>query len=159
MLMGLARKIPQAHGSMKEGKWDRKNYQGTELFNKTLGILGMGRIGTEVAKRAQAFGMKVVAYDPYLSPERATDLGIEKVELNDLLARADFITLHTPMTAQTKNILSVENLAKTKKGVRIVNCARGGLIDEPIARIGLGIGVPGDNLDSLGAGLVMHRAT
>src|SRR3546814_2305410 len=103
---------------------------GVELTNKTLGLFGAGNIGSIVADRARGLKMKVVAYDPFLTPERAIELGIEKADLDTLLARADFITLHTPLTDQTRNILSAENLAKTKKGVRIINCARGGLIDE-----------------------------
>ncbi len=103
---------------------------GVEITAKTLGLIGAGNIGSIVAERAIGLKMRVIAYDPYLSPERAVQLGVEKVELDDLLKRADFITLHVPMTEKTKNILSAENLAKTRKGVRIVNCARGGLVDE-----------------------------
>jgi D-3-phosphoglycerate dehydrogenase / 2-oxoglutarate reductase len=131
MLMSLARKIPQAHVSMKEGKWSRKDFQGTELLNKTLGILGMGRIGSEVAKRAQAFGMKVVAYDPYLSLARAKALQVElKEHAEDVYAEADFITVHMPMTEETKGMVNAAAFAKMKKGVRILNCARGGIINE-----------------------------
>ena len=107
---------------------------GVELFAKTLGLIGAGNIGSIVADRALGLKMKVVAYDPFLSPERAVELGVEKVELDELLARADFITLHTPLTDKTSNILSAENLAKTKKGVLIINCARGGLVDEAALR-------------------------
>jgi len=131
MLMAVARKIPQAHGSMKEGKWDRKNYQGTELYNKTLGILGMGRIGGEVAKRAQAFGMKVLAYDPYLSRARAEALHVElKEKVEEVYAGSDFITVHMPMTDETKGMVNAAAFAKMKKGVRVLNCARGGIINE-----------------------------
>jgi D-3-phosphoglycerate dehydrogenase len=131
MLMALARKIPQAHGSMKEGKWNRKDYQGTELYNKTLGILGMGRIGTEVAKRALAFGMKVVAYDPYLSLARAKALQVDlKENVDDLYREAAFITVHMPSTDETKGMVNAAAFAKMKKGVRVLNCARGGIINE-----------------------------
>ena len=131
LLMSLARKIPQAHASMKAGKWDRKSFEGTELYDKTLAILGMGRIGTEVARRAMAFGMRVLAYDPYLSASRARSLQVELVEhLDDILPSADFITVHMPATPETHYMLNAARLAKTKKGVRIINCARGGLIEE-----------------------------
>jgi D-3-phosphoglycerate dehydrogenase len=131
MLMALARKIPQAHASMKEGKWSRKEFQGTELLNKTLGILGMGRIGGEVAKRAQAFGMKVVAYDPYLSLARAKALQVDlKENVDDVYAVADFITVHMPMTEETKGMVNAAAFAKMKRGARILNCARGGIINE-----------------------------
>ena len=131
MLMALARKIPQAHLSMKEGKWSRKEFQGTELLNKTLGILGMGRIGSEVAKRAQAFGMRVVAYDPYLSLARAKALQVDlKEHVEEVYAVADFITVHMPMTDETKGMINAAAFAKMKKGVRILNCARGGIINE-----------------------------
>src|ERR671927_469618 len=113
---------------------------GVELFNKTLGVVGCGNVGAIVADRAQGLRMKVIAYDPYLSPERAVDLGVEKVELEELLARADFITLHTPLTDKTRNILGAENIAKTRKGVRIINCARGGLVDEAALRKALDSG-------------------
>jgi D-3-phosphoglycerate dehydrogenase len=130
MLMALARKIPQAHMSMKEGKWDRKAFSGVELYNKTLGILGMGRIGSEVARRAIAFGMRVLAYDPYLTVSRAKALQVELLELNDIFAQADFITVHMPMTEETKGMLNKDAFAKMKKGVRLLNCARGGIINE-----------------------------
>src|ERR1039458_4624738 len=110
---------------------------GVEISGKVLGIIGCGNIGSIVADRAVALKMRVIAYDPYLSPERARDLGVEKVELDDLLDRADFITLHTPLTALTRNIISTENLAKTKRGVRIINCARGELVDEKALRVAL----------------------
>jgi D-3-phosphoglycerate dehydrogenase len=131
MLMALARKIPQAHMSMKEGKWSRKDFQGTELYNKTLGILGMGRIGTEVAKRAQAFGMKILAYDPFLSMARAKALQVDLREnVDDVYRGSDFITVHMPMTDETKGMVNAEAFAKMKKGVRVLNCARGGIINE-----------------------------
>ena len=131
LLVSVARKIPQADASVKSGKWDRKSFQGVELNGKTLAILGMGRIGTEVAKRALAFGMRVLAYDPYLSEARARSLQVELVEnLDDAIPDADFITLHMPLTDETRHMLNAERLKRTKKGVRIVNCARGGLVDE-----------------------------
>src|SRR5476651_2722971 len=130
MMFALARQIPSADASTQAGKWDKNRFMGVELTGKVLGIIGCGNIGSIVADRALGLKMKVIAYDPFLSPERATAIGVEKVELGDLLARADFITLHTPLTDKTRNILSAENLAKTKKGVRIINCARGGLVDE-----------------------------
>jgi len=132
MLMALARKIPQAHCSMKGGEWDRKSFQGVELYGKTLGILGMGRIGSEVARRAIAFGMQVLAYDPYLSLSRAKTLQVELVEhLENIYGRADFITVHMPLSDETKGMLNAEAFSKMKKGVRVLNCARGGIIDEP----------------------------
>lgn len=137
MLFALAREIPQADQSTQAGKWEKNRFMGVELAAKTLGLIGCGNIGSIVADRAHGIKMKVIAYDPFLSPERALELGVEKVELDELLARADFLTLHTPLTDQTRNILSRENLAKTKKGVRIVNCARGGLIDEEALKDGL----------------------
>ena len=130
LMFALARELPSADTSTQAGKWEKNRFMGVELTNKTLGLIGAGNIGSIVADRAQGLKMKVVAYDPFLSPERAMELGVEKVELDELLARADFITLHTPLTDQTRNILSRENLAKAKPGVRIINCARGGLIDE-----------------------------
>jgi D-3-phosphoglycerate dehydrogenase len=130
LMFALARELPAADSSTQAGKWEKNRFMGVELTSKTLGLIGAGNIGSIVADRALGLKMKVIAFDPFLTPERALDLGIEKVELDDLLARADFITLHTPLTDQTRNILSGENLAKTKPGVRIINCARGGLIDE-----------------------------
>ena len=131
MLLALARKIPQAHASMKAGEWNRKIFQGTELYNKSLGVLGMGRIGTEVAKRAMAFGMQVLAYDPYLTLARAKALQVELIEnLDDIFARSDFITVHMPMTDETKGMINAAAFAKMKKGVRVLNCARGGIINE-----------------------------
>ncbi len=130
MLFAAARQIPAASARTQNGEWPKNDYVGTELFSKTLGLIGAGNIGSLVAERARGLKMKVIAFDPFLTEERAVELGVEKVELDALLTRADAITLHTPLTDQTRNILSRENLEKTKKGVIIVNCARGGLIDE-----------------------------
>jgi D-3-phosphoglycerate dehydrogenase len=131
LLLCVARKIPQADASLREKRWSRKDFEGVELYNKTLGVIGMGRIGSELSRRAIAFGMRVVAYDPYLSAARARSLQVELVEeLDDLLATADFISFHTPLTAETCHILDAARLSKAKRGVRIINCARGGLIDE-----------------------------
>ena len=130
MLMSLARKIPQANASMKAGEWNRKAFSGIELYNKTLGVLGMGRIGTEVARRAIAFGMRVLAYDPYLALSRAKALQVELVELDELYSRSDFITVHMPMTEETRGMVNTAAFAKMKKGVRVLNCARGGIINE-----------------------------
>lgn len=134
MMFALARQLPAADVSTQAGKWEKNRFMGVELFGKTLGLIGAGNIGSIVADRALGLKMKVVAYDPFLSPERAVEIGVEKVELDELLARADVITLHTPLTDKTRNILSEENLRKTKKGVLIVNCARGGLVDEAALR-------------------------
>src|SRR5881409_125507 len=131
LLLSLARNIARADATLKGGTWDRKNLEGVELYNKTLGIIGMGRIGSELSRRAIAFGMRVVAYDPYLSAARARSLQVELVEeLDDLLANADFISLHPPLTNETRHLLDTARISKTKRGVRIINCARGGLIDE-----------------------------
>src|SRR5438132_2578739 len=131
LLLSLARNIARADATLKGGTWDRKNLEGVELYNKTLGIIGMGRIGSELSRRAIAFGMRVIAYDPYLSATRARSLQVELVdELDDLLANSDFISLHTPLTAETRYLLDATRLRKTKRGVRIINCARGGLIEE-----------------------------
>lgn len=131
LLVSIARSIPQADASVKAGKWDRKKYEGVELYNKTLGILGMGRIGSEIARRAIAFGMRVVAYDPYLSVSKARSLQVELMEqIDDLLPRCDFLTMHMPLTDETRHMIDSRRLALCKKGIRIVNCARGGLIDE-----------------------------
>ena len=137
MIFALARQVPEANLSTQAGKWEKNRFMGVELYAKTLGIIGCGNIGGIVADRANGLKMKVIGYDPFLSPERAVELGIEKVELDDLLARADIITLHTPLTDKTRNVLSKEALAKTRKGVLIVNCARGGLVDEAALREGL----------------------
>ena len=130
MMLALARNVPQAYRSMKEGKWERSKFMGVEMRGKTLGVIGLGRIGTGVAKRALSFDMRVIGYDPFISEETAQDLGIELTELNQIYAKADFITLHMPLTAETKHLLNEEAFSKMKKGIRIVQCARGGLIDE-----------------------------
>jgi D-3-phosphoglycerate dehydrogenase / 2-oxoglutarate reductase len=140
MMFALARQIPSADASTQAGKWEKNRFMGVEITGKTLGIIGCGNIGSIVAERGIGLKMRVIAFDPFLSAERAEQIGVEKVELDDLLARADVITLHTPMTPQTKNILSAENIAKTKKGVRIINCARGGLVDEVALRAALDSG-------------------
>jgi D-3-phosphoglycerate dehydrogenase len=130
MMFALARQIPEASASTKAGKWEKNRFMGVELTSKTLGLIGCGNIGSIVADRALGLKMKVIAYDPFLAEKRAMELGVEKVDLDTLLARADLITLHTPLTDATRNFLSREALAKTRKGVRIINCARGGLLDE-----------------------------
>ncbi|WP_149541257.1 phosphoglycerate dehydrogenase [Siccirubricoccus phaeus] len=130
MMFALARQIPEASASTKAGRWEKNRFMGVELFGKTLGLIGCGNIGSIVADRAIGLHMKVVAFDPFLSDSRALELGVEKLELNALLERADFVTLHAPLTEQTRNILSRENLARLKKGARLINCARGGLVDE-----------------------------
>ncbi len=140
MMFAVARQIPDADRTTQAGRWEKNKYMGVELTSKTLGIIGCGNIGSIVADRALGLKMKVIAFDPYLSPERAVSIGVEKVELDELLRRADFITLHVPMTAQTKNVLSREALAKAKPGVRIINCARGGLVDEQALRDALDAG-------------------
>jgi D-3-phosphoglycerate dehydrogenase / 2-oxoglutarate reductase len=140
LMFALARQLPQADLSTQAGKWEKNRFMGVELSAKTLGLIGAGNIGSIVADRANGLKMKVVAYDPFLSPERAVEIGVEKVELDQLLARADVITLHTPLTDKTRNILSAEALAKAKKGVLIINCARGGLVDEAALRAGLDSG-------------------
>ncbi len=130
MILSLSRRIPQATASMKEGKWEKKKFTGVELFNKTLGVVGIGAIGGEVAKRAQGFEMNVIACDPFLSDEKARTLGVEKVGLEDLFKRADFITFHTPLTQETRNLVNKDTIKLMKDGVRIVNCARGGIVNE-----------------------------
>jgi len=148
LMFALARELPAADASTQAGKWEKNRFMGVELTAKTLGLIGAGNIGSIVADRALGLKMKVVAYDPFLTPERAVEMGVEKVTLDELLARADFITLHTPLTDSTRNILSKENLAKTRKGVRIINCARGGLIDEAALKEALDSGhVAGAALD------------
>jgi D-3-phosphoglycerate dehydrogenase / 2-oxoglutarate reductase len=137
LLFAAARQLGAADASTQAGKWEKNRFMGVELYAKTLGVIGCGNIGSLVAERALGLKMKVIAYDPFLSQERAVEIGVEKVELEELLARADFISLHTPMTEKTKNILSAENIAKTKKGVIIVNAARGGLVDETALRAAL----------------------
>ncbi|MEJ7932869.1 phosphoglycerate dehydrogenase [Sphingobium sp. AN558] len=148
LMFALARQLPEADASTQLGKWEKNRFMGVEVTGKTLGLIGAGNIGSIVASRALGLKMKVVAFDPFLTPERAIEMGVEKADLDTLLAKADFITLHTPLTDQTRNILSRENLAKTKKGVRIVNCARGGLIDEAALKEALDSGqVAGAALD------------
>lgn len=142
MLFSAARKIPQANASMAEGKWEKKRFMGVELYNKIIGILGLGRIGSEVAKRCQGMGMNVIAFDPFISDEKVEEMGIEKVELDQLYKRADFITIHTPLTSETKNIINKKTISAMKDGVFIINCARGGIINEK------------DLLDALNSGKV-----
>lgn len=146
MLLSLARKIPQAHASMRAGEWNRKAFSGTEVYGKCLGVLGMGRIGSEVARRARAFGMRVVAYDPYLSHGRAQALDVELAPLDRVYAEADFITVHMPMTDETRGMVNAAAMAKMKKGVKILNCARGGIVAE------------GDLLEALKSGQVAGAA-
>ncbi|MBL8673708.1 MAG: phosphoglycerate dehydrogenase, partial [Rhodospirillales bacterium] len=134
MMFALARQIPEANASTQAGKWEKNRFMGIELSFKTLGLIGCGNIGAIVAERAIGLKMRVIAYDPFLSEERATALGVERVTLDELVARADFISLHTPLNDQTRNILGRERLMKARKGVRIVNCARGGLVDELAVR-------------------------
>jgi D-3-phosphoglycerate dehydrogenase len=143
MMFALARQLPQADQSTQAGKWEKNRFMGVELFGKTLGVIGCGNIGSIVADRAIGLKMRVIAYDPFLSAERAVEIGVEKVELPALLARAEIITLHTPLTDKTRNVLSREALAKTRKGVLIVNCARGGLVDEKALREALESGQVG----------------
>ncbi len=130
MMMALARQIPEASASTLAGKWEKNRFMGVELYNKTLGVIGCGNIGSIVADRGIGLKMKVIAYDPFLSAERALQLGVEKVELLELVTRADFITLHTPLTEKTRNVIGAAAISKMKKGVRIINCARGGLVNE-----------------------------
>ena len=148
MMMALARQIPAADASTRAGKWEKSKFMGGELFGKTLGLIGAGNIGAIVADRAQGLKMKVVAFDPFLSPQRARDLGVEKVDLDTLLGRADFITVHTPLTEGTRNLIDAAALEKCKTGVRIINCARGGIVDETALKDGLESGkVAGAALD------------
>jgi D-3-phosphoglycerate dehydrogenase len=140
LMLALARQIPQADVSTHAGKWEKNRFMGVEITSKTLGIIGCGNIGAIVANRALGLKMKVIAFDPFLPPERAQDLGVEKVGFDELIQRADFISLHTPLTEKTKNILDARALAATKKGVRIINCARGGLVDEVALRAALDSG-------------------
>ena len=130
MMLSLARNIPQAHASLLSGKWERKAFTGIEVLEKTAGVVGLGRIGREVASRCLGLGMKVIAYDPVLSPDAAGKLGIELVALEELFRRADFITVHTPLNEDTRGLLDAPTLARCKRGVRIINCARGGIVDE-----------------------------
>jgi D-3-phosphoglycerate dehydrogenase len=129
-MFAVAREIPEANASTHAGLWEKNRFMGVELFNKTLGVVGAGNIGSIVCDRAQGLKMKVIAYDPFLSEERADQMGVTKVEFDELLARADFITFHVPLTDKTRNMLSADAIAKLKPGVRIINCARGGLVDE-----------------------------
>ncbi|MFQ5467327.1 MAG: hydroxyacid dehydrogenase, partial [Kiloniellaceae bacterium] len=148
LMFALARQIPAADRSTQAGKWEKSRFMGVELTGKVLGIVGCGNIGSIVAERAQALRMRVVAFDPFLTPDRAQDLGVEKLTLDDLLARADFITLHVPLTDQTRGIIDAAALAKTRPGVRVINCARGGLVVEKDLRAALDAGhVAGAALD------------
>jgi D-3-phosphoglycerate dehydrogenase len=140
LLLALARQIPQADQSTQAGKWEKNRFMGVEITGKTLGVIGCGNIGSIVADRAIGLKMKVIAFDPFLSQERALDLGVEKVELDELFRRADFITLHTPLTDKTRNVIGAEAIEKMKKGARIINCARGGLVDETALRTALDSG-------------------
>ena len=148
MMFAVARDLPEADASTKAGKWEKNRFMGVEITGKTLGVVGCGNIGSIVATRGVGLKMHVVAFDPFLSEQRAADLGVEKVELDELFARADFITLHTPLTEKTRNVISAEAIAKMKKGVRIINCARGGLVDEAALLAALQSGkVAGAGLD------------
>ncbi|MDQ3078546.1 MAG: phosphoglycerate dehydrogenase [Pseudomonadota bacterium] len=148
LMFALARQLPEADASTQAGKWEKNRFMGVEVTGKTLGLIGAGNIGSIVAARALGLKMKVVAFDPFLTPERAIEMGVEKADLDTLLSRADFITLHTPLTDQTRGILSREALARTRPGVRIINCARGGLIDEAALKDALDSGhVGGAALD------------
>ena len=148
LLLAVARKIPQAHAHLRGGKWEREPFLGVEVYGKTLGIVGLGRIGTEVARRAQGFQMSVVAYDPYLDTGVAERLGVERVDLDALLRRSDFLSVHVPLTKETRGLIGAAELARTKPGVRIVNCARGGVVDEPALTAAIQAGrVAGAGLD------------
>src|SRR6187431_3148059 len=140
MMFALARQLPEANASTKAGKWEKNRFMGVEITGKTLGVIGCGNIGSIVATRGVGLKMHVIAFDPFLSEDRASELGVEKVELEELLARADFITLHTPMTDKTRNIIDAAAIARMKKGVRLINCARGGLVDEAALRVALDSG-------------------
>jgi len=146
MLMALARKIPQATASMRKGEWEKKKFEGTEVTSKTLGILGVGNIGSVVADRAQGLRMNVIAYDPYLSQEAANRMGVELVSLDELYKKSDFISIHVPLTNETKNLVNKDAFAKMKKGVKIINCARGGIVNEK------------DLCDAIKAGIVSSAA-
>jgi D-3-phosphoglycerate dehydrogenase len=130
LMLAMSRNIPQAYSSMREGKWDRKKFMGTELYGKTLGIIGLGRIGAEVAKRAISFKMKILAHDPFLSEQKAKKMDVELVDLKSLLKQSDYITVHTPFTSETKHLLGEDEFKIMKDGVRVINCARGGILDE-----------------------------
>ena len=130
MVVAMSRKIPQATASMKEGKWEKSKFMGVELYNKTMGLVGLGQIGSHVTKLAQGHSMNVIGYDPYLAKDRAQQMGIEVVELAELFERADVISVHTPLTNETRGIINTETIKTMKEGVMIVNCARGGIINE-----------------------------
>lgn len=130
LILALSRNIPQANASLKEGKWERKKFMGTEVYEKVLGIIGLGRVGTEVAKRAQGLKMKVIAYDPFISREKAEKLGVTLMGLDELLQKVDYLSIHTPLTAKTKNLIGKREISLMKKEARIINCARGGIINE-----------------------------
>ncbi|HEY1403421.1 MAG TPA: hydroxyacid dehydrogenase, partial [Pyrinomonadaceae bacterium] len=130
LLLALARRVPQAHASLQDGKWERKKFVGVELRGKTLGVVGLGRIGRVVASRARGFEMKVLAFDPFVAPEQARDMELELASLEEVCSRADFLTVHTPLTTETRGIIGAREFACMKRDVRIINCARGGLIDE-----------------------------
>jgi len=129
-MLALARHIPQATASLKDGRWEKKRFMGTELYGKTLGIIGLGKIGREVAKRASAFGMDLVAYDPYVREVEVRDLGLKLLPLEDLLQYSDYITVHVPLTPETKHLLGEREFGMMKEGVRLIDCARGGVVDE-----------------------------
>src|SRR5688572_9063851 len=129
-ILALARHLPAADAAMKQGKWEKKKFLGEEVRGKTLGLVGFGRIGQEVARRAGAFGMRVIAHDPFIAEQVARDLDAELVSMDDLFARADYVSLHMPSTPQTRNLINADRLARSKKGIRIVNTARGDLVDE-----------------------------
>ncbi len=141
MMMALSRKIPQATASVKSGKWEKSKFMGSEHYNKTLAVVGIGRIGSIVVKRARGLEMKVIAYDPFISDEAAENMGVELVSLDELYARADYISIHTPMTPETKHLIGKEAFSKMKKGVRIINCARGGIIDEDALAVAVKEGI------------------
>jgi len=148
MMLSLARNIPQATASLKKGEWKRSKFMGVELNDKVLGIMGFGRIGREVAKRAQAMAMKCIAYDPFITKEKAASLGVEMVPLDELFRRADVITVHTPLIKETRHVINAETIATMKDGVRLINCARGGIIDEKALADGIASGkVAGAALD------------
>lgn len=130
MILALSRNIPQAHFSLKSGEWNRKKFMGTEVYGKILGMVGLGRIGSEVAKRAQGLKMRTIAYDPFISKQRAEQLGVTLMDLEDLLPEVDYLTVHTPLSSQTRNLIGEREIALMKKDARIINCARGGIIQE-----------------------------
>ena len=140
LILALSRNIPQADVSTKKGEWERKKFMGVELYGKVLGIIGLGRIGVEVAKRAASFGMKIIAYDPFLSLDKAKEAGVESVEVKDIFKRADYITVHAPLTNETKHIINKKAINQMKKSVRIINCARGGIVDEKAVAEGIKAG-------------------